>query len=147
MDAMNDKFRRTIIFSLLWSLILSHQNRFVAGDGQGGAGDTSTIQEEKPSLAKTLTDSISNLRKYHENSWGKAKAIIHAMQIQFFPPNVDFRGGNKANADAGAGEKVKEAAKKSTSKSKMAVEESAKSAAEAVHKTAEKVKVKLHDEM
>ena len=60
---------------------------------------------------------------------------------------VSFRGTGtaKARGSDGAGEKMKEAVKKSIGTSKVTVEETAKSAAEAVHKTAEKEKGSDYD--
>lgn len=92
---------------------------------------------EKPRLSKLLTDTVSLLKKSHESSWEKIKTVIHDLQMQFSPPNLDFRG-------KGEHEGVKEAVEKSFDKSKESVEGTAKSAAEfvgeTIHKTKEKVK-------
>lgn len=86
---MDDIFKTTLILLFLCFLLLSHQTPFAAGDGRGGATDTSILQEEKPSLAKMVTDSISTLKNSHENSWGKIKTVFHAMQLKFFPPDLE----------------------------------------------------------
>ncbi|KAK3211818.1 hypothetical protein Dsin_016524 [Dipteronia sinensis] len=107
--------------------------------GDGGQ-HRAQYNEEKPPFSKILADTISLLKKSHQSSWEKVKAVLHGMRLQFFPPNLDFRGGEEVNG----GESMKEAAKKSIRMSKTSVEKSAKSAAEmvgeAVENTAEKVK-------
>ncbi|KAL5818523.1 hypothetical protein ACOSQ4_022365 [Xanthoceras sorbifolium] len=130
-------FGRTQTLFLVLFIVFSQQISSAVGDGGQHRAE---YNEEKPPFSKILTDTISVLKNSHKSSWDKVKAIIHGMQLQFFPPNLDFRGGEEANGD----EKLKEAAKKSIGMSKTTVEESAKSAAEmvtgAVEKTAEKVK-------
>ncbi|XWS44837.1 hypothetical protein CRYUN_Cryun15aG0083400 [Craigia yunnanensis] len=132
---MNKSRRRSFTLFLLQLIILSHQIvSVVCESGQQN--------EEKPSIFQLVSSTISLLEKSHKNSWEKIKTIIHEFQLQFTPPNIDFRGTDtaKARGSDSVGETMKEAVKKSIGTSKVTVEETAKSAAEAVHKIAEKVK-------
>ncbi|XP_057421180.1 uncharacterized protein LOC130715144 [Lotus japonicus] len=133
-----DRFRRTTLFFLLFCILIILQFQLATLDegGQNVAQDQD--HPEKPLLSKVLLDTISLLRKSHKSSWEKIKTVIHDLQMQFSPPNLDFRGGGETEHD------VKEAVGKSFDRSKETVEETAKSAAnvvgEAIHKTTEKVK-------
>ncbi|XVE83247.1 hypothetical protein DITRI_Ditri16bG0072300 [Diplodiscus trichospermus] len=123
-------------------IIISHQIESVVCESR------QQIDEEKPSFFQVVSSTITLLKKSHKSSWEKMKTIIHEFQLQFTPPNLDFRGTGgtpKAGESDGVGEKMKEAVKKSIGTSKGTVEETAKSAAEAVHKTAEKVKESVSD--
>nr|KYP34725.1 hypothetical protein KK1_044303 [Cajanus cajan] len=91
-------------------------------------------------------DTISLLRKSHKSSWEKFKIVMHDMQMQFSPPNLDFRGGGYD----GAKRTLKEAVGKSFDKSKEKVEESAETAAKVVEGAFHKVKENTdsdHDEL
>ncbi|XWS33242.1 hypothetical protein CRYUN_Cryun22dG0064600 [Craigia yunnanensis] len=137
---MNKSRRRSLTLFLLRLIILSHQILSVVCEG-------GQHNEEKPSFFQVASSTISLLKKSHKSSWEKIKTIIHDFQLQFTPPNLDFRGTGtaKARGSDSAGEKMKEAVKKSIGTSKLTVEKTAKSAAEAVHKTAEKVKGSVSD--
>ncbi|RZB96879.1 hypothetical protein D0Y65_020535, partial [Glycine soja] len=84
--------------------------------------------------------------KSHQSSWEKIKIVIHDLQMQFSPPNLDFRGTGWVGDREYDGVKrtFREAVEKNFGKSKETVEESAETAAkvveEAIHKTTEKVK-------
>lgn len=67
----------------------------------------------------------------------------------FQKPNVSFRGGEETKCCGGGDSDIKGAAKKSVTKGKETVEESAKSAGEMVGEAAQKVKetVGKHDEL
>ncbi|XVF15054.1 hypothetical protein REPUB_Repub09cG0116400 [Reevesia pubescens] len=129
---MKNSRRRSLTLFLPWFVILSHQ--FVSV-----VCETGQYNEEKPSFFQVVSSTISVLKKSHKSSWEKIKTIIHDFQLQFTPPNLDFRGTGTAKARGSDG-----VLKKSIGTSKVIVEETAKSAAgiagEAVHKTAEKVK-------
>ncbi|KAK3004325.1 hypothetical protein RJ639_018549 [Escallonia herrerae] len=116
----------------------------------------SSMQEEEEIPTSDLLETVKRMfstrtTAVHTGSstssfWMKARALIDHVQAYLFPPNLDFRG-SREEAEAtggegvgGAGEKVKEAVTKSLEKSKATVEDSAKSAAEAVHKTAKMMK-------
>ncbi|KAG4211980.1 hypothetical protein ERO13_A02G135700v2 [Gossypium hirsutum] len=133
---MNKSRTRRYTLFLLWLIILSHQIRPVVCEGN-------QYNEEKPSLFQLVSNTFSLLKKSHQSSWEKVKTIIHEFQLQFTPPSLDFRGtgGNDpGKASDGTGEKVKEAVKDSIETSEAIAEETARTAAEAVHKTDEKVK-------
>ncbi|XP_027364451.1 uncharacterized protein LOC113871559 [Abrus precatorius] len=143
-----DKFSRTTLFFLLFFvlIILQFQRATLDEGGQNVAQN----YPDKPLLSKLLMDTLSVLRKSQKSSWDKIKTVIHDLQMQFSPPNLDFRGvGEVGEGSHGVRETLKEAAEKSFDVSKDAVEESAKSAAKAVggaiHKTAEKMKDTTHD--
>ncbi|GMI67873.1 hypothetical protein like AT1G16850 [Hibiscus trionum] len=114
---------RALTWLIILFLFLSHQ--IVCQD------------EEKPSMFQLLANTISSLKKPHRSYWEKTKAVIHEFQLHFTPPRLDFRGTGAAD---GAGEKVKAAVKDMIGTSEAVAEETAKSAAQAVHKTAEKLK-------
>ncbi|TYI40469.1 hypothetical protein ES332_A02G164800v1 [Gossypium tomentosum] len=133
---MNKSRTRRYTLFLLWLIILSHQIRPVVCEGN-------QYNEEKPSLFQLVSNTFSLLKKSHQSSWEKVKTIIHEFQLQFTPPSLDFRGtgGNDpGKASDGTGEKVKEAVKDSIETSEAIAKETARTAAEVVHKTDEKVK-------
>ncbi|XVF61775.1 hypothetical protein PTKIN_Ptkin08bG0157600 [Pterospermum kingtungense] len=132
-----NKSRRSSTLFLLSFIILSHQISPVFSENNEG----------RPPLLQVVSNTISLLKKSHKSSWEKIKTIVHEFQLQFTPPNLDFRGTATAKdgVSDNVGENMKEAAKKSIGTSKVTVEETAKSAAEAVHKTAEKVKESVSD--
>ncbi|XP_050241088.1 uncharacterized protein LOC126689982 [Quercus robur] len=140
-----DRSTRSTILFLFWFIFIALQ--ILPTIGEGGQHYAQN-QEEKPSIAKIVTDAISIMKESHESSWNKIKAIIKQVHLQISPPNLDFRGKDEANPeDSNAGGKMKEAAENSFGTSKHTVEESAKSAAkvvgEAMHKKKEKVKESL----
>ncbi|KAK3035547.1 hypothetical protein RJ639_034752 [Escallonia herrerae] len=109
---------------------------------------TSDLLETVKRMFSTRTTAVprADIGSSTSSYWVKARALIDHVQAYFFPPNLDFRGSSEEAEAAGgkgvggAGEKVKEAVKESLEKSKATVEDSAKSAAEAVHKTAKMMK-------
>ncbi|KAF9681967.1 hypothetical protein SADUNF_Sadunf05G0058400 [Salix dunnii] len=138
--------RITISFVLLL-IILPSQIPSVAGDGEHVSRE---MQEEPPYLARIMTDPIYSLKRSCSNSWDKAKTIIHDLQMQFFPPNLDFRSTDQeesARSENGGGEKMKKVVEKCIGTSKRTAEISAETAADvmgaAVRKAAEKVKSSL----
>ncbi|KAJ6996698.1 hypothetical protein D5086_010296 [Populus alba] len=134
--------RITISFVLLF-VVLSSQIPSVAGDGDHVSRE---MQEEPPYLTRIVTDQISLLKRSCGHSWDKVKIIIHDLQIQFFPPNLDFRSADQ-ESENGGGEKMKKVVEKCIRTSKRTAEISAESAAEvmveAMHRAAEKVKNSL----
>ncbi|KAM7523653.1 hypothetical protein LguiA_013555 [Lonicera macranthoides] len=94
--------------------------------------------EEKSSASQKMRDAYELLKTSSFRSWDKFKSIVSQMQTQFLPPNLDFKKDKEG---------IKEAAEKSFDGSRVAMEESAKSAAdvvgEAVHVTKDKVKEKM----
>ncbi|OMP02562.1 hypothetical protein COLO4_11001 [Corchorus olitorius] len=139
---MNKTFRRrSFVLCLVWFIILSQQIQSVVCDiGQQNNED----QKAQPSVYQVVSNTLSLLKKSHKSSWEKIKTIMHNFQLQFTPPNLDFRGAGNEEGN------MKEAVKKSVGTSKATVEETAKSAADmagdAVHKTKEKVKGYVSDE-
>ena len=129
----NIKLNIFILFSIFF--ILQFQCVISDEGGQNVAQDG----PEKPLLHKIFMDTVSLLKKSRESSMEKIKTVIHDLQMQFSPPNLDFRGMGKTEHDG-----MKEAVGKSFEKSKESVEESAKSAAEfvgeAIHKKTNKEK-------
>ncbi|XP_015890947.3 uncharacterized protein LOC107425463 [Ziziphus jujuba] len=145
-----DKISRATAILLFWFMVVSIQFPSTIGESQ----HVDHIQDQKPSLVKTVLDTITSLKESHQDSWGKLKTIIHGIQLKFFPPNLDFRGADERKRESGtavggAGDKVKEAVEKSFHTSKETVEETAKTAAEVVgetvHKGAKKVKETVSD--
>lgn len=59
--------------------ISCHQQKYFKIGGQHYAQN----QEEKPSIAKIVTDTISILRHSNLHSWNKIKTIMKEMQFQF----------------------------------------------------------------
>ncbi|XP_010027342.2 uncharacterized protein LOC104417831 [Eucalyptus grandis] len=108
--------------------------------------------EAKSMLKPRRRSHLSRLRESHKISWIKIKTIMNSVQLQFFPPDLDFRSRNDAIVDNqnNAGSKVEHAVMKSFGTSKVTVEETAKPTAEVVgkvvRKTAEKVKESMSDE-
>ncbi|KAJ1398606.1 hypothetical protein SESBI_30929 [Sesbania bispinosa] len=135
-----DKFSRTTLsFVLLCALVIL---QFQPATLDEGGQNVAQNHPEKPLLSKILMDTVSLLRKSHKSSWEKIKTVIHDLQMQFSPPNLE--GVGEAGRGDGIKETMKEAVGKSFDESKESVEESAKSAAkvvgEAIHKKAEKMK-------
>ncbi|XP_030463247.1 uncharacterized protein LOC115683012 isoform X2 [Syzygium oleosum] len=145
------RLRRITKLFIFWVLVALHAQALSTEIGDAGHKHAKA-EKEKLSIAKIVMGAVSLLRKSHEISWIKIKTIMNNMQLQFFPPDLDFRSRDDAIVDDqnNAGSKVKRAVKKSFGTSKVAVEETAKSAAEvvgkAVRKTAEKVKENISDE-
>ncbi|XVF17127.1 hypothetical protein REPUB_Repub10bG0092600 [Reevesia pubescens] len=137
---MNKSKRRNLTLFLLCFIILSHQILCIVCE-------TEQYNEEKPSFFHTISSTLSLLKKSHKSYWEKIRTIIHDFQLQFTPPNLDFR--STGTAKASLEEKMKEAVKKSFGTSKLTVEETAKSAAEAageaIHKTSKKIKGSVSD--
>ncbi|KAL9241475.1 hypothetical protein vseg_015585 [Gypsophila vaccaria] len=114
-----------------------------------------------------LSKAINNERKDGENrvaksfsrSWAKVKSILHAAQMKFYPPGLDFRSKEpsiiteNAYDDVGSSttekvnKRVKMAVEKSLEDGEMTMEETAHTAArlmgEAVHKAKDKVEHKI----
>ncbi|KAK7358910.1 hypothetical protein VNO77_00851 [Canavalia gladiata] len=136
-----DKFSRGTLFFLIFCvlLILQFQRATLDEGGQNVAQN----HPEKPLLSKILMDTLSLLRKSQESSWEKIKTVIHDLQMQFSPPNLEG-AGEGGEGSHGVKGTLKDAVGNSFDKGKETVEESAKSAAKvvggAIHKTTEKVK-------
>ncbi|XP_030527653.1 uncharacterized protein LOC115738969 [Rhodamnia argentea] len=146
------KLGRITKLFVFWVLVSLHAQALSTEIGDGGQKHAEAEEEKKPSIAKVVTGAVSLLRKSQKISWIKIKTIMNSMQLQFFPPDLDFRSRDGAAVDDqnNAGSKVKQVVEKSFGTSKVAVEETAKSAAEvvgkAVRKTAEKVKESMSDD-
>ncbi|XP_022950287.1 uncharacterized protein LOC111453420 [Cucurbita moschata] len=97
---------------------------------------------ERPSFGNFIQETVAILKKSHPSPWDKVKCLIHQMQLQFFPPNLDFRSSDEAK---GVVDEVKEAVEKSFGASKDAVSESARSAAKVMEEAVDKVKENLVD--
>lgn len=80
-----DRSIRITIFNLLWFIIVSLQILPIIGGGQHYAQN----QQEKPSIAKMVTDTIFVLTHSNQRSWNKIKTIMKQMQFQFYPPNLE----------------------------------------------------------
>ncbi|RDX62733.1 hypothetical protein CR513_58900, partial [Mucuna pruriens] len=136
-----DKLSRSTLFFLLFCVLFILQFQLATLDV--GAENVAQNYPEKPLLSKIFTDTVSLLRKSQKSSWDKIKTVVHDLQMQFSPPNLEGTGEIKEGSE-GVKETLKEAVEKSFDKSKETVEESAESAAKvvegAIHKTAEKVK-------
>ncbi|KAL3728836.1 hypothetical protein ACJRO7_033423 [Eucalyptus globulus] len=136
---------------IFWVLVSLHTRALSTDIGDGGQKHVKT-KEEKASIAKIVMGTVSHLRESHKISWIKIKTIMNNMQLQFFPPDLDFRSRDHAIVDNqnNVGSKVEHAVKKSFGTSKVTVEETAKSTDEvvgkAVRKTVEKVKESMFDE-
>ncbi|CAK9146095.1 unnamed protein product [Ilex paraguariensis] len=106
------------------------------------------IGENKRSAFETVRSMFSLPSVSTSSYWMKVKTMMNQAQTYFFPPNLDFRSSDEAEAieGGGAGEKVKVAAVKTWGKSKSTVEDSAKLAGETLQKTAHKVKESLSSE-
>ncbi|KAL0542987.1 hypothetical protein IC582_018071 [Cucumis melo] len=98
---------------------------------------------ERPSFWNFIQETVAILKKSHSTPLDKIRSIIHQMQFQFFPPNLDFRSSDETKG--GVVDEVKEAVEKSFEVSKDAVEESAKSAAKVMEEAVDKVKENLVD--
>ncbi|KAG4391442.1 hypothetical protein JHK82_013334 [Glycine max] len=142
-----DKFSRTILFFLLFCVLIILQFQRATPDHEKGGQNVAQGHPEKPLLSKMLMDTVSLLRKSHQSSWEKIKTVIHDLQMQFSPPNLEGTGWVEYDGSKGT---FKEAVEKIFGKSKETVEESAEGAAkvveEAIHKTTEKVKESSHSE-
>ncbi|XP_039154968.1 uncharacterized protein LOC120286660 [Eucalyptus grandis] len=138
------RLRRIAKLFIFWVLVSLHTRALSTDMGDGGQKHAKA-KEEKPSIAKIVLGTVSRLRESHKISWIKIKTIMNNVQLQFFPPDLDFRSRDDAIVDNqnNAGSKVEHAVKKSFGTSKVTVEETAKSTAEvvgkAVRKTLEKV--------
>ncbi|KAJ7956920.1 Transmembrane protein [Quillaja saponaria] len=147
-----DKYSRSIKLFLFLFIIVTFQSHSAVGEG--GQLDAQ-IEPVQPSIIKLVTNTISTLKRSHQSYWGKVKTIINGMQMQFSPPNLDFRGSDKADSGDGVGGEgtrgtMKKAAEKSFGASKETVEGFAKSTAkvvgEAINKATEKVNEREKDE-
>lgn len=83
--SMDRSTRSTILF-LFWFIIIALQ--ILPTIGEGGQHYAQN-QEEKPSIAKIVTDAISIMKQSHESSWNKIKAIIKQVHLQISPPNLE----------------------------------------------------------
>ncbi|XP_039056785.1 uncharacterized protein LOC120199863 isoform X2 [Hibiscus syriacus] len=130
---MNKSRATPLSLFLLWLIIISHQIRPVVCQEKQN--------EEKPTVFQLLSNTLALLKKSHKSYWEKMKGIVHELQLHFTPPSLEGTGKGKGPAAAvGAGEKVKEAVKDSIGTSEAIAKETAKSAAEAIHRTTEKLK-------
>ncbi|KAE8663661.1 Detected protein of unknown function [Hibiscus syriacus] len=133
---MNKSRATTLLLFLLWLIILSHQIRpVVCVEKQNN--------EDKPSMFQLLSNTLPLLKKSHKSYWEKIIVIFHELQLRFTPPSLEGTGtgtGKGPSEAVGAGEKVKEAVMDSIRTSEAIAKETAKSAAEAIHRTAEKLK-------
>ncbi|KVI05835.1 hypothetical protein Ccrd_015858 [Cynara cardunculus var. scolymus] len=92
------------------------------------------------------SDSLQNVNTEDQQPhpyWLKMKALFNHATSYLFPPNLEGRISNDEpviESEGGSGSKVKEAVAKSLDKGTATVEESAKSAAEKMHQTAQKLK-------
>ncbi|XP_062114836.1 uncharacterized protein LOC133828261 [Humulus lupulus] len=143
---MDKTSKRRVLF-IFWFITISILITLTKGESL----DFVHKQEDiKQSFTKILRSTISLLKTFHQNTWEKIKTLMQEIQFQYFPPNLDFKGVNEANARGGAGGKMTKAVGRSFGTSKETVEETAKSAAEVVDKTmvktAKKVKESVSDE-
>lgn len=44
---------------------------------------------ERPSFGNFIQETVAILKKSHPTTWDKIKSLIHQMQLQFFPPNLE----------------------------------------------------------
>lgn len=79
---MDTSQRTQTLFFILFILYFSHQ--IISAVGDGGP----EIQETKP-LSKMVTDTVALLRKSHKSSWEKVKSLVHQVQSQYFPANLE----------------------------------------------------------
>jgi len=84
----NKLISRTTQFFLLFSILVILQFQHVTPADEGGQ-NVAKDSPEKPRLSKLLIDTVSLLRKSHESSWEKIKNVIHDLQMQFSPPNLE----------------------------------------------------------
>jgi hypothetical protein len=82
-----DRSTRSIILFLFWFIIIALQILPTIGDG--GQHYAQNQEEQKPSIAEIVTDTISLLKQSHESYWNKIKAIYKDVQLQFSPPNLE----------------------------------------------------------
>ncbi|KAK9713315.1 hypothetical protein RND81_06G019000 [Saponaria officinalis] len=99
----------------------------------------------------------NRVAKSVSKSWAKIKSILHAAQMKYYPPNLDFRSQGKITENAYEGsrsstaekvnKRVKLAVEKSLEDGEMTMEETAQTAAklmgEAMHKAKDKVEHKI----
>ncbi|XP_030971184.1 uncharacterized protein LOC115991548 [Quercus lobata] len=117
-----------------------------------GDGDQQNLEGHKRILyfPKRLRSMFSFPKTTSTSYWEKVKTLINLAHAYFFPPNIDFRGGDEAEANeasGGAGAKVKEAVTQSLGKSKATVEDSAKTAAKIVGETVKNTKEKVKNSL
>ncbi|CAI0541149.1 unnamed protein product [Linum tenue] len=101
-------------------------------------GDVSSQQQQqqpKVSLTKMASDTVSVLKASYRSSWDKVKNVIHDIQLQFSPPNLDFRSEDPKVGSGATTDRVIGAAEKSVEVGKHAVEETAEVAAKVVETT------------
>ncbi|CAJ1937977.1 unnamed protein product [Sphenostylis stenocarpa] len=118
-------FSITIVFFALF--ILQFQPATL---DEGGGQNDAQNHPEKPLFSKVLMDTVSLLRKSHKSSWEKMKTVIHDLQMQFSPPNLE--GGREVGEEnKGTFKDTFEESAETAAKAAIAVER-------AIHKTAEK---------
>lgn len=44
---------------------------------------------ERPSFGNFIHQSVAIFKKSHLSPWDKMKSLLHQMQLQFFPPNLE----------------------------------------------------------
>ncbi|KAK8519282.1 hypothetical protein V6N13_133209 [Hibiscus sabdariffa] len=121
----------TRCFALLFLLLLSHQILPVISDTQ--QQQQQTTHEDKPSRFQFVSNTLSLLKKAHQNSVEKIKTIVHDLRLQLTSPKPD-EDAVKKNAETNKG-KVEETAKPAAAATEQ---KTAKPEAETVQKTAEK---------
>ncbi|KAL4290667.1 hypothetical protein GQ457_14G002970 [Hibiscus cannabinus] len=112
----------TRCFTLLFLLLLSHQILPVITDTQ------QPTHEDKPSRFQFVSNTLSLLKKAHQNSVEKIKTIVHDLRLQLTSPKPD-EDAVKKNAETNKG-KVEETAKPAAAAAAATEQKTAKPAAE-----------------
>ncbi|EXC19703.1 hypothetical protein L484_008328 [Morus notabilis] len=134
---MDKSSSKTALF-LFWLFIISVQIPSTVQERQ----QIDQTTEENLSFTKVVGRTISLLKHSHRSSLEKIKTAMHEIQLQYFPPNLDFRGSDKANQGM-----MKDAVGKSLKTSQETVKASAESAAEVVGKTVHKTAKKASQDV
>lgn len=53
------------------------------------AEESANTAPERPSFGNFIQETVAVWKKSHQTSWGKMKSLMHQMQLQFFPPNLE----------------------------------------------------------
>lgn len=86
LQIMESLSRSTVLFLLFCIMVLL---QFEPAFQDAGQQNVAQNEPEHPFLPKFLMDSISVFKRSHKSSWEKIKAVVHDLQTQFSPPNLE----------------------------------------------------------
>ncbi|KAF4347580.1 uncharacterized protein LOC115715330 isoform X1 [Cannabis sativa] len=153
---MNRVRKCCVVITTLCVFLMLFTNSIVGEKSSSISDEECEVKPIKASLTQRITSllfvSSSSLSSptttSSSSSWDKLKTLLKNLHTHFFPPNLDFRGGEEirgvsSNSVGSNGENVKGAMGKSFEKGIETVEMSAKTAAKIAEETLKITKDKV----